>query len=119
MVRRMLQPTAGGPDPPGCLTIVAVFLAIMAPLYLLFRFFVRLVRQAYGFDSPGADEGPPLRVCFGCNNTVLEADFAHCPYCGAELPADAAAAGPAPAADVSDADPALPGEVSSSDADAE
>jgi hypothetical protein len=57
----------------------------MAPVYLLFRLFVRLIRQAYGFDVY-EDDGSPLRVCDRCNNTVLESDFEHCPYCGKSLP---------------------------------
>jgi hypothetical protein len=64
-----------------CLT----FMLVVAPVYLVFRFFVKLVRQAYGFDPPPPEDGPPLRICAGCHNTVLEADFTHCPYCGAVL----------------------------------
>lgn len=85
------------PDPPSsavaCLSTVAVFLVIVAPLYLMLRFFVRLIRAYYGFDAVPDDAGPPLRVCAGCHNTVLEADFMHCPYCGRPLPSDPA--GPA------------------------
>lgn len=66
-----------------CLT----FLVIVAPLYLVFRWFVKLVRQAYGFAEEPVDEGPPLRICGSCHNTVLELDFVHCPYCGAALSA--------------------------------
>ena len=68
----------------GCLPVIAVFLLIVTPLYLVMRFFVSLVRQAYGFDTPD-DDGPPLRICGRCHNTVLEPDFQHCPYCGNAL----------------------------------
>ena len=78
-------------DPPsasaplGCLSTLAMFVIIVSPLYLLLRFFVRLIRAAYGFDGPAAENGPPLRICDGCHNTVLERDFQHCPYCGRPL----------------------------------
>ena len=84
-----------------CARTFAVFLVIVAPLYLLLRVFVKVVRQMYGFEA-AADEGPPLRICAACHNTVLEADFQHCPYCGARLDPprpgadDAAAPGPGP-----------------------
>jgi hypothetical protein len=68
------------------LGVCAVFLVLMAPLYLMFRFLVRLARAAYGFDPGGEDEGPPLRICPACHNTVMEADFRDCPYCGRPLP---------------------------------
>jgi len=70
----------------GCARTVGVFLLLVAPIYALFRFFIRLVRVKYGF-IPDSDVGPPLRVCLGCHNTVLEDDFSHCPYCGEALPA--------------------------------
>lgn len=63
-----------------------IFLVIVAPLYLVFRWFVGLIRQAYGFADEPEDDGPPLRICGSCHNTVLERDFQHCPYCGAPLP---------------------------------
>jgi hypothetical protein len=71
-------------DSVGCIRVIAVFLLLMTPVYLLLRLFVKLIRQAYGFDDE--EQGPPLRVCSSCNNTVLEPDFEHCPYCGEELP---------------------------------
>jgi hypothetical protein len=73
-------------DSVGCLRTVAIFLVLMAPVYYLLRFFVKLIRYRYGFGVH-EDEGPPLRVCSACHNTVLETDFLHCPYCGASLPA--------------------------------
>jgi hypothetical protein len=76
-----------GGDSAGCLKTAAVFLLLMAPVYYLLRLFVKLVRYAYGFDDLPGDEGPPLRVCGSCHNTVLEPEFEHCPYCGAQLPA--------------------------------
>lgn len=60
----------------------ATFLLIMAPVYYLFRVLAKLAREEYGFGEAESDQGPPLRVCVGCRNTVLEADFVHCPYCG-------------------------------------
>ena len=79
------MPEPGG-DTPGCLSVGAMFLVLAAPVYLLLRYFVRLVRSAYGFDEPVEDDDMRLRVCASCHNTVLEADYQHCPYCGAELP---------------------------------
>lgn len=70
----------------GCLRTVAVFALIVAPLYLLLRFFVKVVRQAYGFDAEPPDDEPPLRICRACHNTVMERDFDHCPYCGSRMP---------------------------------
>ncbi len=58
----------------------------MAPVYFMFRMFVGLIRQAYGFDGEKPDEEPPLRVCDECHSTVLEPEFGHCPYCGKVLP---------------------------------
>lgn len=75
-------------------------LLIVLPLYLLLRYFVKLVRQAYGFEPQPEEDGPPLRVCGACHNTVLEADFVHCPYCGGPLPA-AEGATPADPVDLS------------------
>ncbi len=81
------MPTLESPSgAAACLYTVAVFLVIVAPLYLMLRFFVRLIRAYYGFDPVPDDPGPPLRVCAGCHNTVLEKDFTHCPYCGQTLP---------------------------------
>lgn len=70
----------------GCLRTLAAFFIIVSPLYLLMRFFVRMIRVYYGFDTGDPDAGPPLRVCDGCHNTVLEPDYQHCPYCGRALP---------------------------------
>ncbi len=79
---------AGGMD---CLVAIFVFFAFVTPLYLTMRSLVRLTRIRYGFVEPESDDGPPLRVCDACANSVLEPDFQHCPYCGAPLPpADAA-----------------------------
>jgi len=69
-----------------CLQTVAVFAILIAPLYLLLRLFVKAVRQTYGFDTEAPDEEPPLRICARCHNTVMEREFAHCPYCGALMP---------------------------------
>lgn len=71
-----------------CLKTLALFFLIISPLYLMLRFFVGLIRAYYGFDEAGTDEaqGPPLRICSACHNTVMEADFQHCPYCGRPLP---------------------------------
>jgi uncharacterized paraquat-inducible protein A len=75
----------GGPfGQPGCLVTALVFLLIVAPLYLLLRFFVKVIRAAYGFDQ-AADDEPPLRICAACHNSILEEDYQHCPYCGAPL----------------------------------
>jgi hypothetical protein len=73
-------------DTPGCLATIAAFALVATPVYLVMRFLVGLVRQAYGFDGAG-DQGPPLRICSSCHNTVLESDYTHCPYCGAVLAA--------------------------------
>ena len=72
-------------DPGLALRTCLTFLVLVAPVYLVFRYFIKVVRQAYGFEPVPPDEGPPLRVCGQCHNTVLEADFSHCPYCGAPL----------------------------------
>jgi uncharacterized paraquat-inducible protein A len=66
--------------------VAAAFLLVSAPLYLLMRAIVKLVREAYGFSPAEPDEGPPLTICGACHNTVMEPDFSHCPYCGAKLP---------------------------------
>jgi len=66
------------------LAVAAVFAVLVAPVYLMFRFFVKLIRVYYGFDVDAA-EGPPLRICGACHNTVMEREFAHCPYCGAPM----------------------------------
>jgi len=71
-----------------CLASLGAFLLIATPLYLMLRYFVRLIRWRYGFDTDGEDDGPPLRICGGCHNTVLEPDFQHCPYCGRLLDAE-------------------------------
>jgi hypothetical protein len=74
------------PNPYACLGSIAVFFVIITPIYLMLRYFVKLIRWSYGFDVPPEDPGPPLRICEGCHNTVLELDFQHCPYCGRMLP---------------------------------
>jgi hypothetical protein len=71
---------------PGTLRIFLVGLLIVAPIYLFLAFFVRIVREAYGFIEIPKDSGPPLRVCYQCDNTVLEPAYVHCPYCGNDLP---------------------------------
>ncbi len=82
-------------DPGVAVRTCMTFLLIVAPLYLLLRYFVKVVRQSYGFEPVPEDEGPPLRVCSACHNTVLEPDFPHCPYCGATLPTALAPKAPA------------------------
>ncbi len=73
----------------------AVMLAIvLTPIYLLMRGLLKLARIRYGFAPEPPDDGKPLRVCDRCANTVLEADYSHCPYCGALL-APVPARGPA------------------------
>ena len=67
-------------------TTVLLFVLFAAPFVLLMRALGRLARVSYGFVEPEEDDGPVLRVCASCHNTVLEEDFAHCPYCGAPLP---------------------------------
>lgn len=75
--------------------IALAFVVVAAPVYALARLLVRLARQAYGF-STSEDSGPDHRICAACHNTVMEDDFRHCPYCGAEL------APPEPATGVTD-----------------
>jgi hypothetical protein len=70
---------------PVWLAVALLFALLVAPLYLMLRFLVRLARVAYGFE-PERDAGPPLRICGACHNTVLERDFVHCPYCGTAMP---------------------------------
>lgn len=82
-----------------CLYCLVAFVVVVAPLYLMLRFLVMLIRNYYGFDAADAevDAGPPLRICGGCHNTVLENDFSHCPYCGRPLaPIEPAEAGGEP-----------------------
>lgn len=83
----MPLPQETAQNPYACLGSIAVFLLIVTPIYLMLRYFVKLIRWSYGFDVPPEDPGPPLRICQGCHNTVLEPDFQHCPYCGLPLPA--------------------------------
>lgn len=78
-------------DGAGCLRTVAIFALVASPVYLLLRVIARSARQMYGFDPP-PDE-PPLVVCTQCHNTVLEAAWNHCPYCGAVLPPQASVPG--------------------------
>ena len=66
--------------------VAAAFLLVAAPMYLLMRALVKLVREAYGFSVTEPDPDPPLLICSSCHNTVMESDFIHCPYCGAKLP---------------------------------
>ena len=68
-----------------CAATLAAFIVLVLPVYVLFRVFVESVRAGYGFGVP-PDDGPPLRICPGCDNTVMEDDFTHCPYCGRPLP---------------------------------
>ena len=84
----------------GCGRILFVLFLILTPIYLYFRYFMKVVRAYYGFSDP-EDEGPPIRVCPSCDNTVLEQDFTHCPYCGAELPPESWVGGPPPDRDAS------------------
>lgn len=69
-----------------CLQTLAIFAIVVAPLYLLLRYFVKIIRQAYGFEAQPPDTEPPLRICGSCHNTVMEREFVHCPYCGATMP---------------------------------
>ena len=78
--------TASGPGGPGgCLATGAIFLLMAAPVYLVLAAITRMARAYYGFGADAVDDGPPLRICAACHNTVLEPDYVHCPYCGAEL----------------------------------
>lgn len=70
-----------------CLKALVVLAIFLLPFYLLMRSLAKLTRIRYGFEPEPEDDGPPIRVCFECNNTVLEQDFSHCPYCGAALEA--------------------------------
>jgi hypothetical protein len=88
---------SGGFD---CLKGILVFLLFVAPIYLTLRFLVKMARIYYGFDPLVPDDGPPIRVCDRCNNTVLEPEYAHCPYCGELLPP------PIPSGDVPGSDEA-------------
>ncbi len=71
---------------PGGWRILLTFFLIVTPIYLFMLFFVRIVRESYGFVGVRDDDGPPIRVCYQCNNTVLEPGYVHCPYCGEPLP---------------------------------
>ncbi len=82
----MPVPPESAPSTYGCLSTIAIAGLIVAPIYLLLRYFVKLIRYRYGFAELPEDTGPPLRICEGCHNTVLEVDFQHCPYCGRPLP---------------------------------
>jgi len=75
-----------------CLATIAIFAVLVAPLYLVFRLLVGLVRDAYGFSSGDSERMELCRVCGGCHNTVMEPDFEACPYCGRPLPPVAAPA---------------------------
>ncbi len=75
----------GGDDGAGCVPTWALFLLLSAPFVILLRMIGRLARIRYGFGDPPTDDGIPIRICEACHNTVLERDYAHCPYCGARL----------------------------------
>lgn len=77
-----LEPVAG--DGPGCIRTLAIFALVASPVYLLLRVVVRSARQMYGFEE--VPDEPPLVICQSCHNTVLEAGWTHCPYCGTALP---------------------------------
>lgn len=81
----MLDQASDPGGPGGCLATAAIFLLMAAPVYLVLAAITRMARAYYGFGAPVEDEGPPLRICAACHNTVLESDYTHCPYCGAEL----------------------------------
>ena len=70
----------------GLSKLLAMFLVVVAPVYLMMRVLVKLARLRYGFLPEPPDDGRPLRVCFSCNNSILEGGFSHCPYCGEVLP---------------------------------
>jgi len=84
----MFEPgSAGATTAGGCLPTALVFALMALPVYLVLAAISRMARAYYGFDPAGhGDDGPALRICGQCHNTVLEPDFAHCPYCGAALP---------------------------------
>jgi hypothetical protein len=69
----------------GCVGVGVAFLVLMAPVYWLFRTLVKLTRIAGGFAPAPSDDGPPLRICPSCHNTVLEPEFERCPYCAGGL----------------------------------
>lgn len=75
----------GGEDGAGGLATWVLFLLLAAPSIMLLRMLGRLARVRYGFGDPPVDDGPPIRVCGECHNTVLETDYTHCPYCGSQL----------------------------------
>jgi uncharacterized paraquat-inducible protein A len=86
-------------DLPGGWQIAAAFVLVAAPAYVVARVLVKLAREAYGC-APGSEPDDQLRVCQACHSTVLETEYSHCPYCGAELgPLPGAAE--APSGDVS------------------
>ena len=78
----------------------AMLALILVPAYLVMRALLGLARIRYGFAPEPPDDGKPLRVCDACGNSVLEAGYRHCPYCGGPLPdlRPPAAAEPLPAA---------------------
>lgn len=76
----------GGDDGAGCFSTGALFLLLAAPFIIILRTIGKLARVRYGFADPIIDDGPPIRICTKCHNTVLEEDYAHCPYCGELLP---------------------------------
>lgn len=67
------------------MTTFAIFVLMALPVYLVLAAISRMARAYYGFGVTDVDDGPPLRICGQCHNTVLEPEFAHCPYCGAAL----------------------------------
>lgn len=82
----MVESTSEPGGPGGCLATAAIFVLMAAPVYLVLAAITRMARAYYGFGPSDEDDGPPLRICEACHNTVLEREYAHCPYCGAALP---------------------------------
>lgn len=70
----------------GLAKLILMFAIVVTPVYLVMRALVKLARLRYGFLPEPPDDGPPLRVCYNCNSSVLEQGFSHCPYCGEVLP---------------------------------
>jgi len=70
----------------GTAAICGAFALVVAPIYLFLRYFVSLVRHAYGFAEDTDDTGPEIRVCPGCDTSVLETDLDRCLACGTAWP---------------------------------
>ena len=81
------RPIAAGDASPNGLLGIFIFLLFVTPFYLFMRWLSKLARIRYGLDDGELEDGPPLRVCEKCYNSVLEMDWDHCPYCGQRLPA--------------------------------